>query len=80
MNYFTRGDRIPYDGIPDPESSSAPMTELTILDEELLQLTPGLRDRICRLPVSPWMLYRIQLLIIEAFHEGRNSAEAGGRQ
>lgn len=60
MDYFHSGDRIPYDGGADPHylgHTDAPYTELSPVDEMLMEMSSEIRDRLTglHLPYEVWV-------------------------
>lgn len=79
-DYFTAGDRIPYDSCPDPFYTPAPYTELSPLQERMMELSKDVQDRLKRLPVPRDIWIRVVLMVCDSWDDGFKQGEEYGIQ
>lgn len=74
MSYLGSNDHIPYDSCPDPFYTPAPYTELSPLQERMMELSKDINDRLEKLDVPRDMWIKIVLIVCdngdEKFKEG----------
>ena len=73
--YFSGGDRIPFDSCPDPFHTDAPYTELSPMDEMLMDMSKEIRDRLTGLHLPPEVMAQVVAIVHDhgkaMFDEGR---------
>ena len=69
-DYFTAGDRIPYDSCPDPFYTPSPYTELSPLQERMMELSKDINDRLEKLDVPRGLWIKVVLLVCDAHDDG----------
>ncbi|KAF5038760.1 hypothetical protein DSECCO2_550890 [anaerobic digester metagenome] len=79
-DYFTAGDRIPFDSCPDPFYTDAPYTELPVLTERMLDLSKDVRDRLDKICVPRNIWIQVVLMVCDAFDDGFKQGESSGVQ
>lgn len=81
-DYFHNNDRVPYDSCPEYEGSNvAPYTELTILDERMMDVSPIIWEQLRKMPICYEVMYRLKVLICDAYEDGvKDGVEQGVQQ
>jgi len=70
MSYLGSNDHIPYDSCPDPFYTPAPYTELSPLEERMMELSKDIIDRLEKLDVPRDLWIKIILLVCDAYDDG----------
>lgn len=79
-DYFSGGDRVPFDSCPDPFFTEAPYTELPILQERILELSSDVQQRIKGLPVPRDIWIKVIMMICDTHDDAFKQGEAYGVQ
>lgn len=70
MNYFTRGDRIPYDGIVETQEPKGYVGSSDI-NKRVAKLPLDLQERLRSLHIPSDIRYHVKLLVCDAYESGR---------
>ena len=72
-DYFTAGDRIPFDSCDSPYIRGSTLREYPIIKDRMAELPKDLQDRLNSICVSRDVWVRIALLVCDARDDGVNA-------